>query len=87
MFCPATHKTVCHMIFSYAEKIRGQRENAASQGIQSAFHPWVIYSEKFILVKTIIMLLIATLDPSKLVEYFLVCKIFPHLTSSDKRDH
>ena len=44
--------------------------------------------KKFILVKTIIIiiLLIATLDPSKLVEYFLVSKMFPHLISSDKRD-
>lgn len=88
LFCPASHKTVYHMIFSYAEKIRGQRENAASWGIQSAFHPWFIYSEKFTLVKTVIViLLIATLDPSKLVEYFLVSKMFPHLISSDKRDH
>lgn len=87
LFCPATHKTVCHVVFSYAEKIRGQRENAVSRGIQSAFHPWFIYSEKFILVKTIIIiLLIATLDPSKLVEYFLVSKMFPHLISSDKKD-
>lgn len=46
LFCPATHKTVCHVVFSYAEKIRGQRENAVSRGIQSAFHPWFIYSEK-----------------------------------------
>lgn len=87
LFCPATHKTVCHVVFSYAEKIRGQRGNAVSRGIHSAFHPWFIYSEKFIFIKTIIIiLLIATLDPSKLVEYFLVSKMFPHLISSDKRD-
>lgn len=43
--------------------------------------------KNFILVKTIIIiLLIATLDPSKVVEYFLVSKMFPHLISSDKKD-
>lgn len=47
------------------------RENSASQEIQSAFYQWFMHSEKFILVKiTIIIPLIATLDPPNLHRAF-----------------
>lgn len=68
--------SVSHDILICREN-REQRENSSSQGMCSAFPQWFMYSEKNVLVKTIIIIpTVATLDPSDLYSDFKFLRRF-----------